>query len=188
MSPQDATEKAKRRDRLLSEMRHAKKELWDAWERSKKDKETSTKEKVVLPGHAKKGGKSANERNKASIRSEGRLPNSSYMGQLNKIWEKESKILGMNEPEKHDDVLVKQVQFIEIVRPAPKQPDTASPPIPPIPPAPVTDAAPPPASGAPPSAAGQPAPATTDVAPDVSKPQDDIGKLRIEVNRPKEVK
>jgi len=82
MSPQDATEKAKRRDRLLSEMRHAKKELWDAWERSKKDKETSTKEKVVLPGHAKKGGKSANERNKASIRSEGRLPNSSYMGQL----------------------------------------------------------------------------------------------------------
>jgi hypothetical protein len=80
-----------------------RKNLWDAWELSKKDKETSTKEKVVLPGHARKGGKSANERNKASIKSEGWLPNSSYMGELNKIWEKECKILGMNEGQVHRD-------------------------------------------------------------------------------------
>ena len=186
-------------------MRHAEKELWDAWERSKQDKETSTKEKVLLAGnasgHAGKGGKTAknaNERNKASIKSEGRLPNSNYMGQLNKLWDREAKLLGMNEPETHD-ILVKQVQFIEIVRPAPKQPTpptlatlttlTPSPPIHPIPPVPVTDAAPAPTSNdAPPSAVGCPAPATTDVAPEVSKPHDDIGKLRIEVNRPKEVK
>ena len=70
------------------------------------------------------------ERNKASIKSEGRLPNSRYMGQLNKIWDREAMLLGMNEPEQHD-VLVKQVQFIEIVRPAPK-PGTGE--IPPIPP------------------------------------------------------
>ena len=144
--------------------------------------------KYALPGcasgHAGKGGKTAKtayERNKASIKSEGRLPNSTYMGQLNKIWDREAMLLGMNEPETHD-VLVKQVQFIEIVRPAPKQPNTTptlTPPIPPIPPVPVTDAAPPPASNdaaraiaqppvsapttgiAPPSAAGGcPAPAT----------------------------
>jgi len=128
LSPKDATERAQRRARLLSKMRHAEKELWDAWERSKQDKETSTKEKVLLPGcasgHAGKGGKTAktaNERNKASIKSEGRLPNSTYMGQLNKLWDREAKLLGMNEPETHD-ILVKQVQFIEIVRPAPKQP------------------------------------------------------------------
>jgi len=126
--PHDATERARRRARLLSKMRHAEKELWDAWERSKQDKETSTKEKVLLAGnasgHAGKGGKTAknaNERNKASIKSEGRLPNSNYMGQLNKLWDREAKLLGMNEPETHD-ILVKQVQFIEIVRPAPKQP------------------------------------------------------------------
>ena len=66
------------------------------------------KEKVVFPGNARNGGirakgraVGANERNKASIKCEDRLPNSSYMGELNKIWEKESKILGMNEPEKH---------------------------------------------------------------------------------------
>jgi len=135
--PHDATERARRRARLLSKMRHAEKELWDAWERSKQDKETSTKEKVLMPGHASghagRGGKTAktaNERNKASIKSEGRLPNSTYMGQLNKIWDREAMLLGMNEPEQHD-VLVKQVQFIEIVRPAPK-PGTGE--IPPIPP------------------------------------------------------
>ena len=85
-------------------------------------------------------------------------------------------LLGMNEPEVHD-VLVKQVQFIEIVRPAPKSdtPPTPPPPIPPIPPVPVTDAAPTP-------------PQDNDRAPEVTKPQDDTGKLRIEVNRPKEVK
>jgi len=123
LSPKDATERAQRRARLLSKMRHAEKELWDAWERSKQDKETSTKEKVLLAGnasgHAGKGGKTAktaNERNKASIKSEGRLPNSTYMGQLNKIWDREAMLLGMNEPETHD-ILVKQVQFIEIVRP-----------------------------------------------------------------------
>jgi hypothetical protein len=63
------------------------------------------------------------------------------MGQLNKIWDREAMLLGMNEPETHD-VLVKQVQFIEIVRPAPKQPNTPptlTPPIPPIPPVRVTD-------------------------------------------------
>ena len=195
--PQDATERTKRRVRLLSKMRHAEKELWDAWERSKQDKETSTKEKVLLAGnasgHAGKGGKTAknaNERNKASIKSEGRLPNSNYMGQLNKLWDREAKLLGMNEPETHD-ILVKQVQFIEIVRPAPKQPTTPptlttpttlTPP-PPIPPVLVTDAAPTPASNdAPPAAVVGPAPATTDVAPQ------DSGKLRIEANRPKEVK
>ena len=50
LSPKDATERAQRRARLLSKMRHAEKELWDAWERSKQDKETSTKEKVLMPG------------------------------------------------------------------------------------------------------------------------------------------
>src|SRR6516164_5657438 len=188
LSPKDATERAQRRARLLSKMRHAEKELWDAWERSKQDKETSTKEKVLLAGnasgHAGKGGKrakTANERNKASIKSEGRLPNSTYTGQLNKIWDREAVLLGMNEPETHD-ILVKQVQFIEIVRPAPKQPTTpptlTSPtpltPPPPIPPVLVTDAAPTPASNdAPPAAVVGPAPATTDVAPQ------DSGKLRI---------
>jgi len=49
--PHDATERARRRARLLSKMRHAEKELWDAWERSKQDKETSTKEKVLLAGN-----------------------------------------------------------------------------------------------------------------------------------------
>jgi predicted metalloprotease len=63
LCPQDATERTKRRVRLLSKMRHAEKEFWDAWERSKQDKETSTKEKVLLAGnasgHAGKGGKTA---------------------------------------------------------------------------------------------------------------------------------
>jgi hypothetical protein len=36
-------------------MRHAEKELWDAWERSKQDKETSTKEKVLLAGNGRRG-------------------------------------------------------------------------------------------------------------------------------------
>src|SRR5262249_11450019 len=52
-SPQDATEKTKktkRRARLLAKMQHAEKELWAAWELSKQDKETSTKEKILLPG------------------------------------------------------------------------------------------------------------------------------------------
>ena len=47
ISPQNATERAKRRDRMLAELRHAKQELWEAWDLSKKDKETSMKEKVV---------------------------------------------------------------------------------------------------------------------------------------------
>jgi len=226
LSPKDATERAQRRARLLSKMRHAEKELWDAWERSKQDKETSTKEKVLMPGHASghagRGGKTAktaNERNKASIKSEGRLPNSTYMGQLNKIWDREAMLLGMNEPETHD-ILVKQVQFIEIVRPAPKPGTGEIQPIPPTLTTPTTltqpetigqtgqpngpDGAPPgavpPPSGVPPpsvaapsppdqpSSGAQPPPQDNDRAPDVTKPQDDTGKLRIEVNRPKEVK
>jgi hypothetical protein len=114
------------------------------------------------------------------------------MGQLNKIWDREAMLLGMNEPEVHD-VLVKQVQFIEIVRPAPKPGDQPSPPIHPIPPVPVTDAVPPPPVAAPsppdqPSSGVQPPPQDNDRAPEMTKPQDDTGQLRIEVNRPKEVK
>ena len=175
---------------IPAEMRHGKRELWDAWDRSKQDKETSTKEKVLSEGHAGKRGKAANERTKASIRSEGRLPNRAYMSELNKIWEKEAKMLGMNEPEKHD-ILVEQVKFIEIVRPAPKPANPADQPyspIPPIPPVPDESAA----AQTPAGAATQPAesaPHPQDVgAPEMSNPKVPTGKLRIEVNRPKEVK
>ena len=189
ISPQNATEKAKRRDMLLAEMRHGKRELWDAWDRSKQDKETSTKEKVLSEGHAGKRGKAANERTKASIRSEGRLPNRAYMSELNKIWEKEAKMLGMNEPEKHD-ILVEQVKFIEIVRPAPKPANPADQPyspIPPIPPVPDESAA----AQTPAGAATQPAesaPHPQDVgAPEMSNPKVPTGKLDFAKQRKSEV-
>jgi hypothetical protein len=109
----------------------------------------------------------------------------------------------MNEPETHD-ILVKQVQFIEIVRPAPKPGSGEIIPTPPtlttlttLTPETIGQTGQPngpggpavtPAVGCPAPATTNVTPATTNVAPEVSKTEDDIGTLRIEVNRPKEVK
>jgi hypothetical protein len=64
------------------------------------------------------------------------------MEELNKIWEKEARLLGMNEPEKHE-VNLRQIKFIQIVRPAlstqaPENTQNAVP----IPPVATTDVAP----------------------------------------------
>src|SRR6516162_10822640 len=47
--PQDATERTKRRVRLLSKMRHAEKELWDAWDGRSKTKKPQQKRRFCLP-------------------------------------------------------------------------------------------------------------------------------------------
>ena len=69
--------KREKRDRLLVELGVAKRELWKAWHLSKKDKEVQTQEKTS----ARDGGGVSQERSKASLRSEGRLPHCPYMAE-----------------------------------------------------------------------------------------------------------
>ena len=120
-----------KRDRLLAEIGLAKRELWEAWHRSKEDKEVQTKEKVG----SQNGGKGTTERTKASIRSEGRLPQGTYMAELGKCWDREAKLLGLNNPDKVEVTPRKPIQFIHVhdAKPNPAAADKEEPSNPPVP-------------------------------------------------------
>jgi hypothetical protein len=109
--------KREKRDKLLIKIDIAERELWEAWHRSKKDKEVQTQEKTS----ATEGGGVSQERSKASLRSEGRLPHCPYMAELGKCWEKRARLEGINDPDKVDVEVVKPIQIIRIKDAPPRQ-------------------------------------------------------------------
>jgi len=116
--------KIRKRNKLLQEMQVAKRELWKALELSKQDKEIQTKEKITSKPQLGPDGVAQNrgvERNKASIRSEGRLPNCQYITELGKIWDREAKLLGLNNPDKVDAPVRKPIQIITIEDAPPRE-------------------------------------------------------------------
>ena len=109
--------KIRKTNKLLQEMQAAKRELWKGLELSKQDKEIQTKEKITSKPQLGPDGVAQNrgvERNKASIRSEGRLPNCQYITELGKIWDREAKLLGLNNPSKVEVTSKKPIQFIYV--------------------------------------------------------------------------
>jgi hypothetical protein len=115
--------KRARRDRLLTEIGLAKRELWEAWHLSKKDKEVQTKERTSTEGGGEGSQNGGVERTRASIRSEGCLPHCPYMAELGKCWEKEARLMGVNDPDKVEDEVVKPIQIIPIRHGQPRQDD-----------------------------------------------------------------
>ena len=101
----------------MAEIGLAKREIWDAWEHSKQDKEVQTKEKIcseVGQEGAQNGGKRAQESTKVSIRSEGRVPPAALMAELGKCFDREAKLLGLNNPDKVENEEIKPIQIIRV--------------------------------------------------------------------------
>jgi predicted transcriptional regulator len=121
--PEDTQQmKEARKDRLM-ELAMFKQEFLDEWERSKRDKETQTQEKISTTGKGKKG--EDGERIKAALRTEGRCGNPAFLNGALKVVQEECKIADLY-PSKKMDLGNKegkplQIQFIEVGDAAPRE-------------------------------------------------------------------
>ena len=61
-----------------------------------------------------KWGKRAQESTKVSIRSEGRVPPAALMAELGKCFDREAKLLGLNNPDKVENEEIKPIQIIRV--------------------------------------------------------------------------
>jgi predicted transcriptional regulator len=133
--------KEARTDRMM-ELAMFKQEFLEEWERSKRDKEIQTQEKISSPGN----GKNAGDRIKVAWRTEGKCGDPAFLNGALKVIQEECKIGGFYAPKKLEhswgDKKTPEIQFIEVIRPGPgpvspgkESPEPeAPPPAPPSPP------------------------------------------------------
>jgi len=81
------------KSRELARIDRLEREYWDAWERSKEDKETVTKEKT----EGEKAGRA-----KVQMRSEGQTGNPAFLSGLQWCVERRCKLLGLDAPQRHE--------------------------------------------------------------------------------------
>lgn len=93
--------------RELAKVDRLEREYWDAWERSKEDKETVTKEKierVAAQPEDDKAGRADDKagRAKVQMRSEGQVGNPAFLSGLQWCIERRCKLLGLDAPQKQE--------------------------------------------------------------------------------------
>jgi DNA-binding CsgD family transcriptional regulator len=82
----------------LAQLREVCKEAWEAWDRSKDNKEKEIKEKISNLAHQAEAG--AVEKLKAVITTEGRLPGNEYLRTILETLQDERELLGLDAPKK----------------------------------------------------------------------------------------
>ena len=97
LKARDLDDKERARLDALARISTAEKELWDAWERSKKPKERNKAKKTTpgsnLPDGQAIAGQTKSEAEKVT---EGRDGNPKFMGELRALWELRAKLLGLH--------------------------------------------------------------------------------------------
>lgn len=123
------------RNEQLAQIAVAEKELWDAWERSKKPKERNKAKKTEGAGKTDAEGKpvpgSAPTSSQAEKVTEGRDGNPKFMAELRALWELRAKLLGLlitrdDDPSGGPSIVVKVYGFDPNNRP--DQPRAIGPP------------------------------------------------------------
>jgi hypothetical protein len=126
-----------RADRMM-ELALIKQEYWGAWHKSQKDREVQTQEKIINRGRGNGNGEGENdnggeenrnsERIKAGMRTEGQCGDTRFLDGVRKVIQEECKIAGFYAPKKlehsGDDKKIPEIQFIEVIRPGPRPPES----------------------------------------------------------------
>jgi len=104
------------RKRNLGELAEIKRECWDAWARSKQNKEVQIQEKSTKEYKGKGGNAptSPTESLKAALRSEEQCGNPAFLAEVRRAIQEENKLLGLCAPEENETAEEVPINLIEV--------------------------------------------------------------------------